>query len=60
MGSHPNSLHEFTDGTFWTEAAEVVHAQDTTDVSIAALGSVTAKTSVIPRAILHFHVRVDV
>lgn len=55
-----HSLHEFTDGTFRTKAAEVVHAQDTPDVSVAALGSMATKTSVVPRAILHFHVGIDV
>lgn len=55
-----HSLHEFTVGSVGAETGEVVHTQDTTHMSVSALWTVAAESSIVPRAVLHLHIGIDV
>lgn len=53
-------MHVFAVGSIGAEAGKVVHAEDSSDVPIAAERSQSAESAVVPRTVLQTRVRTDV
>lgn len=60
LGKLESRMHVFAVRAIGAKASEVVHAQHTPHVSVAALRAKTTKASVIPWAVFQLRVRADV
>lgn len=53
-------MHKFTGFSFWTEAHQIVHTDYSSCMSVSAVRTVFAKTSVVPGTVFDFGLWVDV
>jgi hypothetical protein len=55
-----NALHLFAFGSIRAESSQVIHTEHSSHVSVPAQGTMPAESSIIPRTVFHFTLRIDV